>query len=374
MTVYEFLRPRFTGARFQGHAIPLEMLRDLAVLEEMMVEVAKWKYLQENPNRKRSPRRFTEGISLKLTGVEDGSAVPVISLVVSAAMLFPPENQEYFEKARDAVVAAIGAAEHNQPITDHLPEKVLAYFDRFGRSLRDGESIEFPGAENAGPVRLTRETRRKLVFASAAVKEVSEETSIRGCVPEADQDDMRFEIQLPDGKKITAPIDPQHLDAVLEAFNGYREGLRLLVQGIGKFNRQERLLGFSSIEHLTTLDPLDISSRLDEFRSLEDGWSEGDGKAPSSSGLDWFAAAFNTHFPDDLPLPHLYPTSEGGIQAEWSFASAEISLNVDIERQHGDWHVLNLQTDAENAQELSLAQSEDWEWMAEQVRLHFEGA
>ena len=36
MTIKPFLRPRITGARFAGGAIPLEVLADFAVLSEMM--------------------------------------------------------------------------------------------------------------------------------------------------------------------------------------------------------------------------------------------------------------------------------------------------------------------------------------------------
>src|SRR3954470_3494971 len=103
-----FLRPRLIGERFEGHSIPLEILKDLAVLEEMIVEVAKSEFLKDHPQRRRSPRRFTDGITLKLTATKEGSLVPVISLVISSMSLFPPENQQCFERARDAVVNAIG--------------------------------------------------------------------------------------------------------------------------------------------------------------------------------------------------------------------------------------------------------------------------
>jgi hypothetical protein len=41
MSTEPFLTPRLVGDRFEGHAIPLEVLKDFAVLEEMIVEVAK---------------------------------------------------------------------------------------------------------------------------------------------------------------------------------------------------------------------------------------------------------------------------------------------------------------------------------------------
>lgn len=368
MSIERFLYPRLTGARFEGRAIPLEFLRDLAVLEEMIVEVAKAEFLKDNPNRQRSPRGFTEGIELKLTGIEDGSAIPIISLVVAATTLFPPDNQVYFERARDAVVQAIAAAEQNQPITEHLPEKTLGYFDRMGRSLRDGEAIEFTTPSRQAPAKLTKETRRRLVLASSGMKELTEDTSIRGTVPEADQDDMTFEVQLVDGRKIKAPIATQHLETILEAFNGYKTGTRVLLQGVGRFNRSERLLGFDSIEHVNLLDALDIPARLDELRALRDGWLEGRGRAPMSVGLDWLSRAFDQHYPDDLPPPYLYPTEEGGVRAEWSLEPHDVSLEIDLRAQRGEWHALNTDTDEETSQTRDLSDENGWKWIVEQVR------
>lgn len=143
-----FLTPRLVGDRFADHAIPLEILKDLAALEEMILEVAKWRYLQEHPGRKRSPRGFIDDVSLKLTAIESGSACVRIEAVFEMPKLFPPETLppehfEYFVKARDSIIDAVDAAEHGEVITHHLPDFLLGYFDRIGRGLRDAESIEF---------------------------------------------------------------------------------------------------------------------------------------------------------------------------------------------------------------------------------------
>jgi hypothetical protein len=369
MSTQPFLRPRLTGIRFEGGSIPLEFLKDLAVLEEMIVEVAKSEFLKDHPGRQRSPRGFTEGIELKLTGIEEGSAIPVISLVVAAMTLFPPENQAYFERARDSIIDAIGAAERNQSITDYLPERSLSYFDRIGRSLRDGEAIEFTAPDRPAPAKLTKETRRRLVLASSKVKGLTEATEVRGTVPEADQDDMTFEVQLIDGRKIKGPLDAQHFDTIIEAFNNYQTGTRILLQGIGQFNRNERLLSFDSIEHVSILDTLDIPARLEELRSLKDGWLEGQGQAPSLEGMEWLARAFGRHYPDDLQLPFLYPTAERGIQAEWSLPPNEVTLNIDLEKKSGDWHTLNTETDDEESRELTLQEADDWHWFIKKIRM-----
>lgn len=368
MTTIPFLRPRLTGARFDKRAIPLEFLRDLAVFEEMIVEVAKSAFLKDHPDRKRSPRGFTEGIELKLTGIEDGSVIPVISLVIASATLFPSETQNYFERARDSVISAIGAAEHNGPITDYLPEKTLGYFDRIGRSLREGEAMEFTTPGSHEGARLTKETRRKLLLASSNVKELTDETTVRGSVPEADQDDMTFEIQLLDGRKVKAPIAPPHLDTILSAFNGYTTGMRILLQGVGRFSRSERLLGFDSVEHVSLLDPQDVLARLDELRLMKDGWLEGRGLAPSGRGIDWLSEMFSRNYPDDLPLPFVYPTEEGGIRLEWTIDALDVSLDIDLAEHKADWHSMNVQVDAEEEKALYLDSDDAWRWIASRIQ------
>ena len=64
-----------------------------------------------------------------------------------------------------------------------------------------------------------------------------------------------------------------------------------------------------------------IGSQLDQLRLLKDGWLEGEGLSPPEAGLDWLRSAFDRHFPEEAPLPHLYPTETGGVQAEWSIGS-----------------------------------------------------
>ncbi len=118
---------------------------------------------------------------------------------------------------------------------------------------------------------------------------------------------------------------------------------------------------------------LDIPARLDEFRDMKDGWLEGEGVAPSLEGLDWLAAGFDRHFPDDLPLPYLYPTPEGGVQAEWSLSENEISLEVDLVTHHGAWHRLKINNQADDVQELNLDDDNGWAWIVAEIRNMVEG-
>ena len=368
MSTESFLRLRFVGMRFDDHAIPLELLKDIAALEEMIVEVAKWVFLKNNLDRQRSPRGFTKGIHLKLTTIDQGSTILNIGLALDQPpLLFPPFIQNQLEAARDAIISAVGAAAQEQPVGQALPGQVLSYFDKIGRSLKDEEAIEFANPSGQITAALTRAVRRRLVRESSEVKELTEEMSIRGVVPEADQDEMTFEIQLIDGRKVKAPIAPQHLGTIREAFNGYKDGLHVLFQGIGRFNRSDRLLGFDSIEHLSILDALDIDAQLDELRLMEDGWLEGGGLAPPRPGLDWLSDAFDRHFPDEAPLPHLYPTEAGGVQAEWSLGPNEVTFEMDLNTHAGEWHVLNMDINAVSERTLNCDDHNDWEWLVAQL-------
>ena len=340
----------------------------MAVLEEMIVEVAKAEFLKDHPDRHRSPRGFTQDIGLMLTGIEEGSAVLDISLRLAPRAEFFRQDQIYFERARDAIINAISAAQQDVSITAHLPEKVLNYFDKIGRSLRGDEAIEFTSPTHPSPAKLTRETRRRLLLASSEVRELTEEISVRGAVPEADQDDMTFEIQLINGQKIKAPIAPQHMDTILETFNGYKNNARVLLQGIGRFNRGEKLLGFDSIEHINILDDLDISAQLDDLRLIKNGWLEGEGLAPPPEELDWLSRVFDDHYPENLPLPYLYPTEEGGVQVEWSLKQNEVTLRIDLGNHAGGWHTLNMETDADASCTLNLDSAEDWDWVGRQIQ------
>lgn len=105
----EYLSPRLVGSRFEQHSIPLEVLKDLAALEELIVEVAKWHYFAvSNKDRKRIPKGFVDQVSLKVTGINEGSAIPLIVLTIASAVgdtLFPIDQHECFEKARDSVIS-----------------------------------------------------------------------------------------------------------------------------------------------------------------------------------------------------------------------------------------------------------------------------
>lgn len=360
----DFLKPRLTGKRFDGHTIPLEVLKDFSALEEMVVEVAKWEYKQAHPDSKRVQRNFSQGLELHLAHVEEGSAIPAI--VLAFIGLFPADNAQYFEQARRDIVEAIHLAELGKP--QKLPSQFLSYFDRVGRSLRQGEAVEFTQPD-ATKVVLTPEVRKRLIR-SAQVEAWTEDAALRGLIYEMDQSKGSFHIELLDGTRLQAPLAEAYYDTVLEAFGRYRrekDRAFVLLQGVVKKDSHDRLKSVDSVEHLSALDQLDVSVRLHVLSALADGWLDGKGLAPAKDGLRWLAQAFDDKFDAGLALPYLYPTPEGGVQAEWSVGDWEVSLEIDLLQKTGEYQAVNV-TSHEVADAL-LALGGDDGWQALNQRL-----
>lgn len=105
-----------------------------------------------------------------------------------------------------------------------------------------------------------------------------------------------------------------------------------------------------------------VATRLKTLAELDDGWLDGKGHAPDKTQLASLSTAFDTLYDPTLPLPYLYPTAEGGIQAEWSLGDWEISLEIDyLGEKTAEWQALNLNTQACRDDNLNLAKPEDWQ-------------
>ncbi len=150
------------------------------------------------------------------------------------------------------------------------------------------------------------------------------------------------------------------------AVNGNK--VKVQIRGIGRYDRQGHLDRLETVEEIALPHPLNVPARLDAFRELKDGWLDGEGLAPDHDALGWLAASFDLHYPDDLPRPHVYPTVEGGVQAEWSISSNEVSLNVNLAARRGEWHSLRMDTDDEETRMLNLDGDSGWSWLAEKIR------
>ena len=123
-----------------------------------------------------------------------------------------------------------------------------------------------------------------------------------------------------------------------------------------------------SERRVVALGSLSVPDRLDELRDMKEGWLDGDGAAPGHAGLDWLASNFERYFPGDLPLPYIFPTPEGGVEAEWSIGKHSVTFEIDLESRQGDWLRFDERSDEEDSHLLDLDDSDKWEWLVSEIR------
>ena len=207
---------------------------------------------------------------------------------------------------------------------------------------------------------------------------MAKKIAIRGEVTELDQDGMTFKMRPIYGhNKVSGPVPEQYCDAFLKAFKGDKDDARVLVEGVGNPDPQNGLLALESVERVTVLHPLDFHACLDEFRNMQDGWLEGDGKAPPHSGLDWLSEAFRRGYPDDIPLPYTVPTFEGGVQCEWAIGQFRFEIEIDLDSRKAEWLWYDKKTNIFEDYEdkiLNLDDPGEWAWMANRIRETMEQA
>lgn len=354
-------KPELIGDRFADHQVPLEVLEDFAAFEELLMEVAKREYLEDHRDRLRIPKGFTKGVELRLAAIEEGSAI--LSLVVAGGLTLM-DTSRYIERAQVKIVDAIAnISDGNAP---GLAPELLRYFDRFGRSLLDGECIRF-GRADGRQTSLTPAVRERLLRASKA-EEWTEERLLKGRVSAMDMADGEFELELADGSKLKAPLEEQHHDTVIEAMKEYGQGRTLAVKGVVRRNRNGYLKKFDSIEHVNLLHPLDVETRLEELGALRDGWLNGKGTAFDRERLKALAETFDKNFDAALPLPHLYPTPEGGILAEWGINDWAVSLDVELANQTAQYEALNLLSEEAVEFPVDLTVQAGWTALNEALR------
>lgn len=316
----EFIQPRFDGARFAEHTLPLDVASDLRAYEELVVELAKRLYLKEHPSRQRVPKGFDADFHLHLEKLDPGSSRPLLSLVSAGSLLLPGAVGGYFERSRDLINECIAAEQGHLP--EEFPRELLKYFNRLGRSLKEDEAVDFSTEAGKAAV-LTPERRKHLVL--AADREYEREIELNGFVEEADWQKSTFRLRLTDGSKVNVPM-PESFHAKMREVGGHKRYL-ITVNGIGAFDEWDKLRRVLSADSIEVQPNYELNARFDELRELQDGWMDGAGKAPDSEALEVVASQTISEFPENASLPAIVPTPEGDLLFEWN---NEMAPSVDF--------------------------------------------
>lgn len=359
-----FLKPRFTGPRFEAHTLPVEVAKDLAAYEELIVELAKHLYLKAHPGRRRVPKGFEESFSLHLEQVEGGSAIPVLACIAAAGTLLPGgADGAYFDQARDLVGECVQAVAEAKPLPDAFPKELLNYFDGVGRSLRAEEGVDL-GSQPVGKAVLTADLRKQLVL--SAQKFYSKEVELAGAVGEIDWEKRSFRLRLETNQAVNAPL-PDWADDLVRRAGGV-ERSRVLFKGIGIYDAWDRLQKLTISSHLELSENHVLITKLESLGELKPGWFEGKGEAPSADGLNWLTSQLVTHFPADVAIPYVCATPEGNVFFEWKAKSCRASAELDLQTKSAVLHATSLEGMGSEEEIFTLNGPADWKKAFDFVR------
>ena len=335
-----FAAPQFVGERFESHTLPVSVASDLLAYQSLLIDVAKHLYLQEHPERQRVPKGFAD-VHLDISSLEAGSVKIVLRLVSAAAIAAGAQlplpdvagaEIRYFCEARDVIAECVAGA-----LPEKLPKRMLVHFNRIGRSLKDGEAMLFDVSTNGAVAKLTPERRRQLVLAAGG-QSYEKEIELSGYISEADWDKSTIRLHLDDDSSVVVPITKEFHDEVRASWGKRRN--RVFIRGVALYDSMERLQKFLELEPIDVARNYDVSAIFDEMEQLQDGWFNGEGKAPDKSRLQQFSALMAAHFPEDLPLPVAVPTPEGNLLLEWQGRGSP-SVDVDLATMQAYFHAFD---------------------------------
>ena len=325
------------GRRFDDHSLPIDTLHELLAYKEILMPLARECWKESFPKRRRVPNGFDNQFRLSLRSIERGSARSVLNL--------EPCREDIDSSVLEAFLAARGRIEDaiRDPEQAELSDNIRRKFQRFGRTLDEGETIELlRPRQPSGPV-YTTEARNRILL--PLHEPVTRKMMLSGEAWMIDTKKKVFDVEDEyTGQKTRCTYRDdleyeiadlvQHHHFMRARFTGVAE---VVGDSIKTFDLKE-LAPFE--RNVDAMNDLDL--KLQEIADQEDGWLHAQAVRASEKAIeaarDLLMVALSY---GDIPEPHLYLTPEGGIRAEWDIGSWDISAELEPEGQFVAVHALN---------------------------------
>ena len=349
-----FLCARFAGGRFDAHAIPFDVLPDLAAYRSLLVEVAKMLFKQRHNNRVRVPKGFEDSFQIGLVRVEGGHSAVAVGVRLPPRQTAPQGDlgfttYEEFEEAKTYVDDLIRRVQSTGEVPADFPPELAGRFNPFGQSLQQDEFIEL-GFDTPNPVHYDTSIRKRIVLsrertyenAVNAIFTLNGGMSNTGTVHVLDDTGVSFDFR---------PLSEFEFE---KAYKRKTQRVRLI--GTGLYDRYERLRRLVDVSIVYNDDeprqPFD--ERLDEIARAEEGWYEPGNPAPTQAAVESMrnlvrlaVLEFGVH------APYLYPLPNGGVGAEWPIGAWEASANIAPGGATIELHAINTDSMRELQDELA---------------------
>lgn len=309
---------RYTGRRFDAMSIPLNMLGDLSIINDLVQELASEIYRKRN-HSSRVPKNFRENHQLNLCSITKGSTVLGISMSErqSQRRLVPTEQDTCYDMAISEMLGYFNNGE-----SDYEPI-ILPRLKSLGSMLRDDEGMNFTYREYNAVY--NQDVRRRLIGEKI---EYSTFETFYGRITEVDLDERSFKLSMASDPETRYDFQMRNVketdsEVRLEAL------LQRIVMISGEFIVRKGNLKNTSIDSFQILDDRDVDYRLRELSGLKAGWGEnGDEVAPDGGRIQLLIDLYD-EFGADLEPPLIFPTPDGNLQFEWdSDRFLELDLNL----------------------------------------------
>lgn len=118
-----------------------------------------------------------------------------------------------------------------------------------------------------------------------------------------------------------------------------------------------------------------IISRIESFKTLPDGWCDGEGQAASNLGINWMRRQVLRFLAWDIGEPAVFPSPDGTIELEWREGQSQAFLEIDLLAKKAEWYTFSLNTPTNITQkEISLSRDDDWKIIVQLLESFMKGA
>jgi hypothetical protein len=325
-----FLELTFDGGRFASHSLPVDAAEELMTVQELIEKVARHLFLLENQGKQRVPKGFFNSAQLYLVSSVDNCFTA--KLQRSAGTKPGLFDTSLFEKSRNLVLSALLAISINQALPAEFPQNAVSSLVSLGRRLNDDESLKLSDTDKTIAATVTQETRKRL--AKQVNKPLERIEIVDGEIDEFDDTKSTFQLRTREKGTIEVAFHRVEKDRLLEAIKN-RPIERVQVRGKLIYSQTQKKISqveeLEIIDHERSVDIQKMWDRLRSFEQIESGWIEGEGVSPTEVALTRAKDALARVMADDAQIerPRVYPTPNGGVQAEWILGDWAIDLKFD---------------------------------------------
>lgn len=323
---------KYSGGRFQGGRIPAEILSDFVVAQRLIVSITREIWLRQNFTRKRTPKNFRDQVSFDLISIKSGSAIPIFGFSIATPQASLLDTILVEQAAQQ--ICEFFSNFNKDPNSAFMTDDNANILSRFGASLRLDEKIDF--YLDPPPPELCDTRKAAATFDRASRNELLSLLSARSQKREIIIG--RLEGNMLDGVvyvyseahgKLRIQLDSQYIIQKLDG--NLRELLQLDAEI--SLDRTGELRSIGKIYYRHIIDEYmrgrlsENLERIDNLRSLTDGWDHSETKKPSSKALDLCQIIPRNR----LPLNNfcrIYPGDEGSIFIEFERQGFEFILEI----------------------------------------------